>query len=613
MSAKRFAVDSFLCVLLSCALLTKARADDETGSSPEARCPIGKQCDETLPQPIPMQSTCNRTKCQVIMNADGSYTCQACCPPGDLVLAGDYLNSSGQLQCQCPKAGQVAVVSGAKTVCKTRVSCPYYAFHVVEQSQTNHVISASYTQTGSLYTYSGPPLDPSFSACLRQQLAIANSKCSSSLFLDDCIASYFGAVDGQFGSQYHFNIVTQADGLMATGGVVYLNSSCQQVQGSPPAASACNAGSFGWIISPVSLLWTNDEDVDSQITLTAFAVDPNKPGQYFLWKGSSKAPLLVYDPEHKGQIKDGTQLFGNWTFGGKRTASLGMAVAPSLWRDGFEALATLDADGDGKIANAELEPLALWFDKNQNGIAEPGEVIPVADLGVTAIYFKPDRRDPITKSLIVSRGFERTERGIVRTGSAVDWYSDGAPTKEELIAKHLSHASLCGAVEANGDLAKLGSMDDPKLDRSPSKSKAEQSEALAASRRKRPSITGLWRWTADQDQNLPDANQLPQGYFTIADDGKGGIAGHSYVQMSFPDTIADPKSMLTVFAFKGERKAVHNQELIHFAGEIPYSTRMTSDAHILDGGKIMEGSSAATVKYEGKPITITYKWTAEKE
>ena len=557
------------------------------------------------------------------MQQDGTYSCGPCCPAGDEVLTGDYLNATGKLHCQCPKANQYTVKSGSQTLCKTYLTCPYYAFNVVDQG-----VAAG--GTGSLYTYSGPPLNPSFSSCLQQQRAVADSICGKFAgvgFYDDCVAIYFGVPPNtdtaledyywQMHQQYQFNTVTQVEirggAPTPVGGVVYLNSACQQVAGVPPAASVCNAGSFGWMESPISLLWTNDGDVDSQITLTRFAVDPNKNGQYFLWKGSSKAPLLVYDPDHNGKINDGTQLFGNWTFGGKRTASLGAGVGPSLWRDGFEALASLDADGDGKIDNAELKPLALWFDDNQNGIAEPGEVIPVADLGVTAIYYQPDRRDPITKSLIVSRGFERTDGGIVRTGAAVDWYSDGAATKEELIAKHLAHASLCGADESNGNPGQLSDMRDSKLDKSSFGPKAEQGEALAASTPKGPSITGMWRWSADQDQNFADASQAPQGYFTIAEDGKGGIAGHSYVQMTFPDTIADANSMLTVSAFKGERKTGHDQDAIHFVLEIPNSTIVTSDAHILEEGKLLEGSSEATVKYEGKPITIKYKWTAKRQ
>ena len=368
-------------------------------------------------------------------------------------------------------------------------------------------------------------------------------------------------------------------------------------------------GPLSWIISPVSLLWSDEEDVDSHVTLTQFAVDPTKRGRYFLWKGSRKAPLLVYDPDHKGQITDGTQLFGNWTFGGKRTASLDGGTAPSTWRDGFEALATLDADGDGKISGPELEPLALWFDKNQNGVAEPGEVIPLTDLGVTALYYKPDRRDPITRSLIVTRGFERRDGRGVRTGAAVDWYSDSAMTREELLAKHLAHAALCGADPSKKTKGVFPSRD---FDLNPITPLAlpARPNAVTATGQKTPSIAGLWRWSVDE--GLDSAKASPQGYFTIAEDGKGGIAGHSYVQVTFPNAVADATSMLSVSAFHGTRTATDGEDSVHFVIEIPNGTEVTNEARVLQSGQLLEGSSEATVNYEGKPISIRYRWKANK-
>lgn len=82
--------------------------------------------------------------------------------------------------------------------------------------------------------------------------------------------------------------------------------------------------------------------------------------------------ILVWDPLHTGVVTDGRQLFGSATWW-------------MFFRDGFQAIAALDDDHDGYLAGAELEGLAVWTDRNQNGIAEVGEVVPVGVAGIVRI------------------------------------------------------------------------------------------------------------------------------------------------------------------------------------------------------------------------------------
>jgi len=56
-----------------------------------------------------------------------------------------------------------------------------------------------------------------------------------------------------------------------------------------------------------------------------------------------------------------------------------------FWPNGYAALAALDDNGDGRLTGPELRGLCLWIDRNGNGISEPGEVVPVESLGITAI------------------------------------------------------------------------------------------------------------------------------------------------------------------------------------------------------------------------------------
>lgn len=82
--------------------------------------------------------------------------------------------------------------------------------------------------------------------------------------------------------------------------------------------------------------------------------------------------ILCWDPAKTGKITSGKQLFGSVTWW-------------MFWRDGYEALGALDDNHDGWISGRELSGLALWFDRNQNGVSDPGEVVPIAQTPVAAL------------------------------------------------------------------------------------------------------------------------------------------------------------------------------------------------------------------------------------
>ena len=82
--------------------------------------------------------------------------------------------------------------------------------------------------------------------------------------------------------------------------------------------------------------------------------------------------ILVWDSQHTGRIASGRQLFGSvtwWIF----------------WKNGFDPLAALDDNHDGWLTGAELDGIAVWQDKNGNGVSDPGEVIPVQQFGIKRI------------------------------------------------------------------------------------------------------------------------------------------------------------------------------------------------------------------------------------
>ncbi|MBL8551728.1 MAG: hypothetical protein JNJ73_17200 [Hyphomonadaceae bacterium] len=115
------------------------------------------------------------------------------------------------------------------------------------------------------------------------------------------------------------------------------------------------------------------------------------------------AAWLVWDPQGRGEVRSGFDLIGARTW----------AV---FWRDGFEALASLDDDRSGEVAGEELGGLALWRDANRNGISDPGEVRPLRAHGIVALS---TRGASVRPDLISAPGGVRFADG--RTRPLHDW------------------------------------------------------------------------------------------------------------------------------------------------------------------------------------------------
>lgn len=142
--------------------------------------------------------------------------------------------------------------------------------------------------------------------------------------------------------------------------------------------------------------------------------------------------ILAWDPEGTGEITSGRQLFG--------TATWWM-----LFSDGYRALDTLDDDRDGRLAGDELDGLALWFDRNTNGVSEPGEVVPVEAAGVASIATRSTGR--AGASPMNDAGVETTD-GRVRP--SYDWVTSPAPAPGDAAR---STASRSAATTAAGSSA----------------------------------------------------------------------------------------------------------------------------------------------------------------
>lgn len=131
-------------------------------------------------------------------------------------------------------------------------------------------------------------------------------------------------------------------------------------------------------ITPLVLTLALDRSLPDLLAserVVAFDLDGTGRVQRYHWLKPDTA-LLVWDPQRSGHITSGRQLFG--------TATWWM-----LWTDAYRALDALDDNRDGTLTGRELDGLALWFDRNQNGVSDPGEVTPIESSPVVAIATTP--------------------------------------------------------------------------------------------------------------------------------------------------------------------------------------------------------------------------------
>lgn len=123
-----------------------------------------------------------------------------------------------------------------------------------------------------------------------------------------------------------------------------------------------------------------------------------------------RAAWLVWDPKDHRRIDGGFQLFGSVTW-------------LSFWNNGYQALGTLDDDGDGELRGAELWGLALWDDRNGDGISTALEVRPVRAHGIVALRYAHAR---VSDDLWISANGVTLENGDSRP--TYDWIVRAMPS-----------------------------------------------------------------------------------------------------------------------------------------------------------------------------------------
>ncbi len=324
-----------------------------------------------------------------------------------------------------------------------------------------------------------------------------------------------------------------------------------------------------------------------------FPLDPRSSGKWYEWKASAETPLLVYDPAGTAEVTGAFQLFGNWTFGGKsKTAALDSSspVAPTPWRDGYEALATLDENADGRISGQELAALALWFDDNRNGRADAGEVRPIQAEGVTALFYSPDKTDPSTRNITASLGYERIVNGELIRGASVDWYGAEGSSPLELVGKQL--------LDNGCDTAQTTA------------TQPDDFEFEAAAVNAKISLTGAWEWEVEGGML---ENHGGKGLIIIEDLGQNGVRGKSLLETKFRKPIEKQSGLLQIISFEGQKELNADGDLtLVFNSERTRGSSSNRKALITGEGRTLLGETQTLIQQGGKTKKLSYRWKAVK-
>ncbi len=405
-------------------------------------------------------------------------------------------------------------------------------------------------------------------SCIQSRLTWATGECAKKKlgaeFVDDCIA-----------------------GQIAPGASVMLNAQCQVIPEAPAGAVLCSSAVYGYRMSPVSLVWSTSES-EAELALSNFPLFSDRAKKVVVWRASDLLPLVVYDPEHKGVIASREQLFGEHFSGGAQGVP---------WRDGYEALGSLDKNSDGELSGAELEPLALWFDSNRDGVSQPGEVrrLNHYTVNVTKLFFRGGVKSKRSSDIDLAVGFERIRGSSTELGGSVDWYAEGAGSKEALINK----LTLLSRIETGAVLtAPIG----------------QGSKAVSQQRVVSP-LNGAFVWFSTDEPFAGYPKGTPGGAMTFTEYSSGKVVGHLYVETDYAEG-GPVKSQLDTISVVGtvESLADGSKRLAFnpLRNSLP-GTEFNSTAVLSADGAMLLGETSVILNYNGDIRRFAYTWRADKQ
>lgn len=151
----------------------------------------------------------------------------------------------------------------------------------------------------------------------------------------------------------------------------------------PPGSTAANCS------TPIVLSLRGGYHMTSLDDGVLFDIDADGTAEKIAWTTpNGNVGFLALDRNGNRTIDSGAEFFGNST----RLANGARAL------NGFEALADLDANHDGRIDATDpvWSQLVLWLDTNHDGTSTPTEIVSIPAIGVSAIstdYQRSGRKD----------------------------------------------------------------------------------------------------------------------------------------------------------------------------------------------------------------------------
>ena len=384
----------------------------------------------------------------------------------------------------------------------------------------------------------------------------------------------------------------------------FMDAQCRYSPGGPNTV-VCGYGGISF--SPISLVWDAGTNLDHGMTVARFSLttDPEKP--YTLWKGSDKAPLLVFNPDGVEGISSATQLLGSVAFGGKTstTAEFTDKATRAPWANGFEALALLDTDDDGAIRGRELAALSLWFDSDRNAMVDSGELYTVEKEGIVALFYRGARKSDDSQDLCLEVGYERIVNGSIVRGAAVDWFSPTFSSKVEAMQalQAMMRSSATQPTAANKN-------DEPE----PSWKSDPLSFTPPIQSDHAKNLSGFWFWHLEEDKGT----RYP-GIFAVEQDATSQLRGFSVVESQLEPNAENLRSGVVILPMEGLVSQQQNgaQQIAFTVRDPATGLEARSEAALFEGGAVMRGETTQTF-VEGDPqnpkrsATIRYRWIAQK-
>ena len=544
---------------------------------------------------------------QTTFPVDGVDTCVEPCPEGQV--------HAGSGQCVCEDSG-ASMVDG---VCEN-VQCKYYSGKISYCVEADNSAAANrlgiQCRGGNALTLGG---DATQLSCIDTVLANCQARFpqgninrntqveTSEIGSDDALLFCFGEIADQSlgrakGTTTAWFQQTLKDtnwgqyGYLAQMNYV-MDDNCEGVK-LPRGEEVCGNVDVYAFVSPVSLLMNDSVDIEQNQAVADFPLELGKSGNWYTWKASAEAPLLVIDAAHSGQISSAAQLFGSWTFGGQPVAANTAASTPTPWENGFQAMAVLDKNGDGALRGEELATLALWFDANRDGHSDSGEVRPLFADNITALFYRGAARRSGTNDLYLQIGYERTIDGKVTAGRAVDWFGERSSSPIESAMKEQMRA--------------VGKQPAPESALLPQAPAGAVLQPISGSTKS--DFDGMWKWEMDPSDSkaFKEQGYSVNGIFALRAHGDS-LQGVTVLEAPAVGPKGKRYSQMAMFPIRGTTgQDASNAQTVKFQTLGKHAVTENT-AELSSSKQFLFGESLIQVKAaNGSAKSIRYRWKAKR-